>query len=204
MKAARRKPGRTGRRGKVEGPAPARKTAAPHKASAGAQPRPFAGALAGSSEKQRLLFEMVRARVAVHAALQALPPSVSEERTGPGRKWTVREQVLHLCHRDLEANRALESALHGVAPSWADFDRDETDRFNAEGLGELRHLAWEDAHQLLLKGRNELMAALDSISEEPANAWSPEHPLGAMLLDLAGNDRHHADIIKRWRTERGV
>jgi hypothetical protein len=50
----------------------------------------------------------------------------------------------------------------------------------------------------------ELMDALEAISEEPDDVWRQSHPFGAMLADLAENDRHHADIIKRWRLEGSV
>ena len=166
-------------------------------------PPAFGTALAVASDKQRLLFEMIRARVGVHAALQGLVPASAQEPTAPG-KWSVREHVLHLCSWDREVTRAVESARHGVAPSWADYDRDETDRFNAAGLASLRHLGWEDAQRLLATARDRLMEELDAIPDEPSEVWNREHPMGAMLYDLVVNDGHHAAAIKRWRTQRGV
>jgi len=165
-------------------------------------PPPFP-ATQGASAKQRMVLELVRARVAVQGALQGLQPPMVEERPASG-SWTVRDHALHLCHLDAEVSRALESALHGIAPSWADFDEDDTDEFNSTGVEALRHLDWDDVRRLLLSSRMALMEALESISEEPEEPWQPSHPFAAMLKDLAENDRHHADIIKRWRLERGV
>src|SRR5205814_9157522 len=106
-------------------------------------------------------------------------------------------------HRDQEASRAIDSVMHGLQPSWTHFDRDESDRFNAAGVAALRDRDWEDARRLLLSRRADLVIVLEELPESPAEIWSPQHPLGAMLLDLAWNDRHHADIIKRWRLNRG-
>ncbi|HYM80291.1 MAG TPA: DinB family protein [Candidatus Limnocylindria bacterium] len=146
---------------------------------------------------------MVRARVAFHSAIQGLEASASEQATGPG-EWTLREHALHLAHWDEEVGRVLESALHGIPPSWADFDAEETHRFNAAGLDGLRHLGWDDARRRLLSARMELMEALESIPDESDQVWGASHPFGAMLKDLAWNDRHHAEIIKRWRVARAV
>jgi len=116
----------------------------------------------------------------------------------------VRDHALHLCHWDAEVSRLLESTLHGIPPSWDDYDNDDLDRFNAQGIEGLRHLSWDDVRRLLMTSRMDLMEALESIPEEPDEVWKPPHPFAAMLKDLAWNDRHHADIVKRWRLERGV
>jgi hypothetical protein len=160
-------------------------------------PLPFPPVQA-ASEKQRRIFEMVRARVAFHSAIQGLEASAAEQPTGPG-KWTPRQHALHLAHRDQEVGRVLESALHGIAPSWADYYIEETCRFNAGGIDGLAHLDWDEAKRLLLSARMELMEALESIPDETDETWGTRHPFGAMLGDLADNDRHHAEIVKRWR-----
>jgi len=166
-------------------------------------PRAFGQALATASDKQHLLFELLRARVWVQAAVQGLTAARAQDATEPG-KWSVREHVLHLCAWDRDAMRSLESARHGIAPSWADYDRDETDRFNAVGVESLRHVGWEEAQRLLATTRDRLLEELEAIPDEPREIWDREHPMGAMLYDLVDNDSHHAAAIKRWRTQRGV
>jgi DinB superfamily len=188
-------------------PLPRRKTTPTARAKAvvarAKKPAPPFPATKNASAKQRLILDLVRARVAVQGALQGLQPPTVEQRPASG-SWTVRDHALHLCHWDAEVSRALESALHGIPPSWADFAADETDQFNHSGVEGLRQLSWDDVRRLLLSSRMALMEALESISEESDQPWQPSHPFGAMLKDLADNDRHHADIIKRWRLERGV
>jgi hypothetical protein len=49
-----------------------------------------------------------------------------------------------------------------------------------------------------------LMEAVEGVPEQPAEIWSPEHPFGWMLNGLPPHDRHHAEIIKRWRAEAGA
>ena len=75
---------------------------------------------------------------------------------------------------------------------------------NEEELAPLRALSWEDALKLLLTTRQDLMEAVESIPEDPAEVWVEEHPLGWMFQRLPTHDLHHADIIKRWRTEQGA
>jgi hypothetical protein len=154
------------------------------------------------SAKQRLLFEMIRARVAVNAAVQGLEPASGEEPTGAG-DWTVRRHVLHLIAWDRAVARALESALLGAPPPWAGFARAQVEAFHAPAVEELSRLDWNEALRRLFFERDQLMDALESVPELPAESWAPDHPFGAMVADLASNDRHHAEIIKHWRSSRG-
>ena len=157
----------------------------------------------GASGRQLLLFNMVRARTRVQAAFQGLQPGSAERPIGEGR-WNCREIVLHLHFWDGEALRALDSALHGIRPSWSDFDREDYARANAAGLDALRHLSWEEAMRALHGGRHALIEAVERISELPAEVWRPEHPLGELLHALPSHDLHHADVIKRWRAGTGA
>jgi hypothetical protein len=157
----------------------------------------------GASGRQLLLFNMVRARTRLQAALQGLAPGTTERPIGEGR-WNIREIVLHLHFWDREALRALDSALHGIRPSWSDFDREDYARANAAGLDALRHLGWEEAVRALHGGRHALIEAIERISELPPEVWRAEHPLGELLHALPTHDLHHADAIKRWRAGTGA
>lgn len=154
----------------------------------------------GAPARQQLLFRMVKARASVLAAVQGMSAAAAERPLAPGR-WTVRETILHLVTRDRARLREMEAALRGVRPSWDGLDPERQARVNEEDLGPLRVVSWEDALRLLLTTRQDLMAAVESIPEEPAEVWSEDHPLGWMFQRLPGHDLHHADIIKRWRTE---
>jgi DinB family protein len=202
-KTARRKPAPSSGRPRlavVKALRPKRAVAAPRIA---AQPSTSFPQRETASVKQLVLFEMVRARASVMAAVHGLEDATAEAPTEPG-KWSIREHVLHLCHWDYEVMRFLDSALRGQAPPWDGLGPEEGERFNDEGVAGLRHLAWSDAQRLLLSGRMKLADEVEAVPEEPAEVWQPEHPFGAMLRDLAWNDRHHADLIKRWRSERSV
>jgi hypothetical protein len=157
----------------------------------------------GASSKQAVLFELVRARVGVHAAMQGLEAGGTAEPIAAG-KWSVLEHALHMIHRDHEVTEAMDAALRGSAPRWAGLDSAATDRFDAEGVESLRHLSWEEARRALLTARLRLIEEIEAIPEDPGEVWSAEHPFGAMLREIAENDRHHAEIIKRWRGTRGA
>ena len=75
---------------------------------------------------------------------------------------------------------------------------------NAELMAPLRALDWDEALRLLHRARELLMEELESVPEEPADVWSPDHPFGWMLQALPPHDRHHAEVIKRWRAEHGA
>ncbi len=148
------------------------------------------------------MFELVRARVTVHAVLQGLGSANVDEPIARG-KWSAHQHVLHLLAWDRAALKHLESALRGIEPPWAGFSGDRLDAFNAEAVREQGRPDWETTLRRLHASRDELMQAVESIPDEPAEVWDPEHPLGAMLYDVAWNDRHHAEAIRRWRMERG-
>jgi hypothetical protein len=155
--------------------------------------------MASATDKQRLLFEMLRGRAALMAALQGLMGG-SVEQPLAARQWTVRETVLHMCAWDAMALRAIEPAIRGIAPEWAAARGATLDKLNARGVDALRHQPWDEALRLLQLGRQRLIESVEDIPDEPAVVWAKEHALGAMLIDLASNDRHHAEIIKRWRS----
>lgn len=168
-----------------------------------AQPPPAFPQTTGAPARQQLLFRMVKARASVLAAVQGMGAATAERPLGEG-KWSARETILHLVTRDRARLREMEAALRGVRPSWDGSDPGRQALVNQEDLAPLRALSWEDALKLLLTTRQDLMEALESIPEEPAEIWSEDHPLGWMFQRLPGHDLHHADIIKRWRTEHGA
>ncbi len=205
-RAARKAPKKTSRRrGKLRlvrdrRPAPKR----PSRAQPATPPPPaFATQTGASSAKQRILFELVRARAAVLGAIKGLTAAAAEEPLAPG-KWSVRETVLHLVARDRARLREMESALLGRRVSWAGIQDPEMAAMNAADLEPLRHFDWEQALASLHTTRQDLEEALEAIPDEPGDIWSPAHPFGEMLHWLPEHDRHHAEVIKRWRIERGA
>lgn len=186
------KPGRAPKLTIAKRPAPARKRTPP--------PPAFPQAV-GASVRDGLLFRMVKARAAVLAAIQGMSAATAEKPLGEG-KWSTRETVLHLVNRDQARLREMEAALRGVKPSWDGLDPERQAAVNEQDLAPLRRLSWEDAVRLLHTTRQELMEAVESI-EEAAEIWDESHPLGWMFQRLPPHDLHHADTIKRWRTEQG-
>jgi hypothetical protein len=168
-----------------------------------AETAPFAPAITGASARHLALFEVVRARVTLHASLQGLPPGNGEQRVEPGR-WTLRETLLHLIHVDREAIAALESALHGRMPDWAGETAEARDRRNDEGVAPLRGLDYGEALRRMQAVRQELMSALESLPEEPVTMWGREHALGRVVAGISSHDLFHANLIKHWRTTRDV
>jgi hypothetical protein len=163
-------------------------------------PPPFAGATANASAKDLVLFEMVRARVQVHAAIQGLSAAVAERPTAPG-KWSTREMILHLAFWDREVLGTLEDAYaHGRGMG---LTKEDILRMNPIGVDELRHHDWESAKRLLQSSRERLLESLQSLPEEPASMWTREHPIGKICAILIHHDRHHADVLKEARTRSG-
>ena len=152
----------------------------------------------GASAKQLLLFEMVRSRARVHAAIQGLTAGGAEAPVAQGR-YSIRETVLHLHAWDLEWERALEPALRGILPEWKALEGDPLDRYNADLLAPLRSLPWDEAVLRLHAGWDRLLETVESMPEEPAALWTREHPLGETLAGLPEHDQHHAEAIKRAR-----
>ena len=166
-------------------------------------PPPAFPQTAGASARSQLMFRMVKARASVLAAVQGLGAATAERPLGEG-KWNTRETILHLVTRDRARLREMEAALRGVRASWAGWDPERQAGVNEEDLAPLRPTSWDDALKLLLTTREQLMEALESIPEEPAEVWGEEHPLGWMFQRLPAHDLHHAESIKRWRTEQGA
>jgi hypothetical protein len=162
----------------------------------------FSGAKAGATPKDLALFGLERARVAVHAAIQGLGPGAADRPIAPG-KWSPRQMVLHLAFWDREiVQKHLEPAA--ALNQRADIRRSRLDAMNAAGLAPLAHHDWEAAKRLLQTTHEHLWEAFNSIPAEPAEVWSPEHAVGELVREVTGHDRHHAEIIKRWRAETGA
>ena len=157
----------------------------------------------GASDKQMVVFRLIKARAQLMASLQGLIAGAAEQALGEG-KWNTREMVLHLCCRDRVRLREFEAALRGVTVSWKGLDEGEQARINAADLQPISHLAWDEALRLLVSTRQSLMDAIEGVPEEPAEVWSPAHPFGWMLQGLPSHDQHHAEIIKQWRAEVGA
>jgi hypothetical protein len=209
-KAAKPKPAATKRKPAASRPAAAKPKAkaarlglVPKAKRAGPPARRAFPQVEGASSKQMLVFQLIKARAQVLAALQGLVPGTAEQPLGEG-KWNVREIVLHLCCRDRVRLREFESALHGVPVSWRNLDDREMARVNADHIQPISHLAWDEAMRLLQSTRESLMDAIDGVPEEPAEVWSPDHSFGWMLSGLPKHDQHHAEIIKTWRAEIGA
>lgn len=167
-----------------------------------ATPTPSFPQRQGASRKQLILFELLRARAALHSAIQGAGPG-SEEPMGDG-KWSVRETVLHLATRDQARLREMEATLRGTDPTWRGINDSEMSVINEETLAPLRGIEWEDALRTMHRTRELLMEAIESVPEEPADVWHPEHPFGWMLDRLPIHDRHHAETIKNWRMQRSI
>lgn len=155
----------------------------------------------GASDKQSVLFELMRARAALGAAIQGLTGGSAAEPIAPG-KWNVRQIVLHVGHWDREAVRAIEGALRDRRPEWLGWGAANDAVANRAALASLEHHDWDGAVRLLHAIRAEFLEAIESIPDEPAEVWSRAHAFGEMLWSAAEHDRHHAEAIKRWRTGR--
>jgi uncharacterized damage-inducible protein DinB len=161
-------------------------------------PEPFAGAKANASAKDLVLFELVRARVALHGAVQGMGAGSAEAPVAEG-KWSTRQIVLHLAYWDREVLRQLEDmARHDVRPEvWS---REGIERQNQEAIAEFGHLDWESAKRLLQTNRELLLESLQSYPEEPASLWVKPHAVSWILNILIHHDRHHAGQIRDART----
>jgi hypothetical protein len=169
------------------------------------RPRPAPSAFPqrdGASPKQLLVFELVRARARVLAALQGLTPASAGMLLGRG-KWSIREVALHLHAWDLELERALEPAFRGRPPAWMSHRARQLDRFNEERLAPLRGLAWDETLRRLHAGHARLVETIESLPEEPAAPWTKRHPLGRMLAVFPGHDHHHAEAVRAIREAAG-
>jgi uncharacterized damage-inducible protein DinB len=163
-------------------------------ASATARSFPQRGA---ASARQRVVFELMRARARVRAAVQGLGPAGAEAPLRPGG-WTVRETTLHLASWDALAAAWAERLGQGERPPWQDARGRALDRLNRELLEPLRALSWEATLRRLERERRGLLDALDGLAAHPA-CWESGAPLAELLADIADNDHHHAGQIKRHR-----
>lgn len=156
---------------------------------------------AGSSPKQNLLFELARGRTAVRAAIAGLTAASGNEPMAPG-KWSVRETLLHLVTRDQARLDEMDAALGGAVASWEGARDADWARINAANLAPIHHLSWDETLRLLDETRRRLIDALERVPED-GPVWNETHAFGLMFLGFQDHDRHHADIIKEWRTRRG-
>jgi hypothetical protein len=174
----------------------AAKAAKAAKAPRPARPAAFAAAKAAASAKELALFELERARVALHAAIQGMSEATANTPMGPGR-WTPRQLVLHLVAWDREALGLLETAYtRNQRPA---LSADENDAANAARVAALEHHGWEETRRLLQHARADLREAFEAIPEQPADVWSPDHAVGWFARFLAGHDWHHAEALKAAR-----
>jgi len=170
------------------------------KARAGARKRPaakpFAGALATATAKDLALFDLVRARVELSAAVQGMTAASAEVPIADG-KWSPRQVVLHVYYWDREMLPWVEKTYQrGIRPPHT------MDDILAENESSQRELAghdWETAKRMLQQAREALIEALQSLPEEPAEIWTSEHPLGWLVRILSKHDRHHAGRLKQAR-----
>ena len=203
-RVAKRTTGRTARRGSRSGPrAGAQLRLVRRRAVRPKAVRPAFPQRAGAAAKHLVVFEILRARAAFHAAIQGLTPALAIQPIAPQR-WSVRDTVAHLCDRDEHLVHQIEPVSRGTPPPWHADTPAEEERRDAEGLARLAHLGWDDALRRLHTARAELLEALEFVPAEPADPWSTDHPFGRMLRDLAEHDRHHADVVKRWRSAQGL
>jgi len=161
------------------------------------RPRPFAGAIAGASAKDLAIFDLVRARVEVQAALQGLQPAAAEIPVGEG-KWTPRAIVLHLHYWDREMLPYVERAWrHDERPPHT---KEQILAENDRLLDELGAHDWDEARRLMQHSREAFLEALQSVPEEPGAMWSSDHALGWLIRILSHHDRHHAAVLKDARS----
>jgi hypothetical protein len=161
------------------------------------KPRPFAGALENASAKDLAIFDLVRARVEVQAAIQGLQPGTAERPVDAG-KWSPRQIVLHLHYWDREMLPYVERAWrHDERPPHT---KDQILTENGSFLGELDHHEWDEARRLMQHSREQFLEELQSVPEEPAEMWSSEHALGWLIRILSHHDRHHAAVLKDARS----
>lgn len=182
-KVAKRAAKKTGRRGAAR-PAPVLPFA----------PTAFAAQRAGAATRDLMLFELVRARAAVKAALQGLASGRASQPIAPG-KWSLLEIVLHLSERDRVRLEEFERLHAGLAPSWRGMSADQIAAMNEAHLAPLRAHTWDEALRRMDSLRDELMERLARV---PANedVWRKGHAFADTMGHLAPHDRHHAQQIK--------
>lgn len=174
---------------------PVAKRPAPKRAPS---PPAFAAQKANASARDLLIFELVRARAAVKAAVQGLPSGGATRPIAPG-KWSPLEIVLHLSERDRVRLDEFDRALAGVPRSWANLSDGEMAAVNEAHLAPLRAHTWEEAIRRMDSLRAELMERITALPAEPEHIFKPGHAFGDMISSLPGHDRNHAMQIKNAR-----
>ena len=164
------------------------------KAAAAFTPTAFATQRSGAVPRDLLLFELVRARAAVKAALQGVASGRALQPIAPG-KWNLLEIVLHLSERDRVRLEEFERLLAGVAPSWRGLSIDELAAVNEAHLAPLRAHTWDEALRRMDALRDELMERLARVAADEA-AWRKGHAFADTMGHLSQHDRHHAQQIK--------
>jgi hypothetical protein len=167
-------------------------------ASAPLAPSAFAPQKSRATEKDLVLFELERARVAVRAAVQGMGAASAERPLAPG-KWNTRQVVLHLALRDRARLDEFEALLSGAAHSWADHDAARVNADNASHLAPLASTPWDEALRLMEVTRSALMERLTAVPAEPAVRWSDAHAFGRCMRLLVPHDRGHAEQVKNAR-----
>ncbi len=165
----------------------------------GKPPEPFAAAKAGASAKDLALFEFVRARVAVHAAVQGMAPASAEVPSAPG-KWTIRQTLLHLAYWDHEMWRAVEEAFqHNRRPHTS---HEEIERINPDAIAALAHLDWESAKRLLQAHRERCSRRCRASPRSPLRCGHAITRWAGSSTLLTAHDRHHAEALREARARR--
>ena len=164
------------------------------KAAVAFTPTAFATQRSGAVPRDLLLFELVRARAAVKAALQGVASGRALQPIAPG-KWNLLEIVLHLSERDRVRLEEFERLLAGVPPSWRGLSLDELAAVNEAHLAPLRAHTWDEALRRMDALRDELMERLARVAADEA-AWRKGHAFADTMGHLSQHDRHHAQQIK--------
>ena len=193
VKASAKKTTRKTARPTVRRAAPNR-TPRAAKAAAAFTPTAFATQRSGAVPRDLLLFELVRARAAVKAALQGVASGRALQPIAPG-KWNLLEIVLHLSERDRVRLEEFERLLAGVPPSWRGLSLDELAAVNEAHLAPLRAHTWDEALRRMDALRDELMERLARVAADEA-AWRKGHAFADTMGHLSQHDRHHAQQIK--------
>jgi uncharacterized damage-inducible protein DinB len=157
----------------------------------------------GGWTRARVISALATARAGLLEAVTGLTPREAEKAMSPG-KWNVRETVLHLVARDRARLAEMEATLAGTEASWRAHSPEDYARLNAEELAPLRTHSWDQALALLDSTRRDLQERLAAVPEEPTDPWQPAHPFGWMMEGLHQHDRHHAQLIRRWRAANGI
>ena len=157
-------------------------------------PTAFAAQRAGAATRDLMLFELVRARAAVKAALQGLASGRASQPIAPG-KWSLLEIVLHLSERDRVRLEEFERLHAGLAPSWRGMSADQIAAMNEAHLAPLRAHTWDEALRRMDSLRDELMERLARVPADE-DVWRKGHAFADTMGHLAPHDRHHAQQIK--------